>query len=316
MVRVASVQHYNGTIDHLALLPATPTYTTLLTKLSQSTHPPTSNPFSRAIRRLNKRLGRPSTPTVGTISSLLSALRASTGSYLSTLDRIVVTAPQIPGLSREDLQDAIEYSGLRSWLDYPLPYPSMLYTLNTAYAGNGIGLCKQWRDIYACWEEVEEGEIPLQTVLGVTYTNKTLGAAVARVDYAFEKTQDRHMFWPELGWDEGRKLDEKGRERYWREVAVRLRSFVQVTEEKGRKISDLVLMGEKAGMREFLDVLKDALVLERAETMQVHAAVDPTWAASRGAAMYARVRQEVPWNCREPDDCDSTQMLTDQTDEL
>jgi hypothetical protein len=30
---------------------------------------------------------------------------------------------------------------------------------------------------------------------------------------------------------------------------------------------------------------------------------DPLWAAARGAARYARLRQEVPWNCMKPRDC-------------
>lgn len=192
----------------------------------------------------------------------------------------------------------------------------MLYALNAAYAGSGKGLCTQWRDPYACWEEAEEGEIPLETVLGVTYTNKTLGVAVARMAYAFEKTQDWHAVWPELGWDEGKKIVETGGERYWLEVKMRLRSFVREAEEKGKKISALVLMGENADMQEFQDVLKDALTLRVVEDLQVGAAVDATWAAGRGAAMYARVRQEVPWNCREPNHCDETRLVVNRPTEL
>ncbi|KAI9708734.1 MAG: hypothetical protein M1820_003689 [Bogoriella megaspora] len=299
-------QYQNGTIHHVSLAPATPDYIDLMTELSRTTHASPSNLISRTLRRLNKRLGRPSTPAVGTLSTLISALRTATEAHLPTLDRVVVTAPQFPGLTREDLRDAIEYSGLRSWLEYPLPYPTMLYTLNAAYAGTGRGLCKDWRDIYSCWEEAEEGEIPLETVLGITYTNKTLSAAVARVAYAFEKSPGMHAAWPELGWDEKKRVDEEGRDLYWRDVATRLRSFVQEAEEKGRKVSSLVLMGENAGMQEFQDVLKEALALRGAEIMHVDTAVDPTWAASTGAAMYARVRQEVPWNCRAPDHCDES----------
>ncbi|KAL9066357.1 MAG: hypothetical protein Q9157_007168 [Trypethelium eluteriae] len=312
----ASVEHHNGTIDHIALAPATSEYTALLTKLSLTTHSPSSNFVSRIRRRLNKRLGRPATPAVGILSTLLSTLHASTEAHLSSsLDRVVVTTPQFPGLTREDVQDAIEYSGLRSWLEYPLPYPTMLYALNAAYAGNGRGLCKQWRDPYACWEEAEEGEIPLETVLGVTYTNETLGAAIARVGYAFETTGDWHAVWPDLGWKEKRKIDEKEEDGYWRDVGMRVRSFVQELEAKSRKISALVLMGENAGMQEFQDALKGALAMSRVEDMQVSAAVDPTWAASVGAAMYARVRQEVPWNCREPKRCDEIRMTVNGADE-
>jgi len=103
------------------------------------------------------------------VSELLSSLRAVTEAQLEqTLDRVVVTTPQFPGLIREDLQDAIEYAGLRSWLDYPLPYPIMLHTPNAAYAANGHGLCKERTNLYACLEEAEDGDIPLEQVYAVT----------------------------------------------------------------------------------------------------------------------------------------------------
>jgi hypothetical protein len=30
---------------------------------------------------------------------------------------------------------------------------------------------------------------------------------------------------------------------------------------------------------------------------------DPLWAAARGAALYAQLRQKLPWNCTEPKGC-------------
>ncbi len=35
----------------------------------------------------------------------------------------------------------------------------------------------------------------------------------------------------------------------------------------------------------------------------VETIADPLWAAAQGAAMYARLGQEVPWNCMEPATC-------------
>ena len=77
--------------------------------------------------------------------------------------------PDLPALIREDLHDAIEYAGLRSWLIYPIPYPSMLYTANAAFAGSGRGLCHQWWDIDACQDEVMDSDIPLERLSAVTY---------------------------------------------------------------------------------------------------------------------------------------------------
>ena len=36
---------------------------------------------------------------------------------------------------------------------------------------------------------------------------------------------------------------------------------------------------------------------------RLEAVADPLWAAARGAALYARLRQEVPWNCMEAPEC-------------
>jgi hypothetical protein len=126
--------------------------------------------LQRYLRRLNKLFGRPSTPDVGTISVLVSHLRDEVESRLNhTIDKVVVTTPQFPGLTKEDLEDAIQYAGLKSWLEYPLPYPTMLHAQNAALAGNGQGLCKELNNIYACLEEAEDGGFPLEQVFAVTY---------------------------------------------------------------------------------------------------------------------------------------------------
>jgi hypothetical protein len=163
------VHHYNSSTIDVAFVPASAAYTQLLTRLSQSTAPPKRSKLQQYLRRLNKRLGRPATADVGTISTLLSSLRGEVETRLNhTLSRVVVTTPQFPGLTREDLEDAIEYAGLKSWLEYPLPYPWMLYAQNAAFAANGRGLCVELDNIYACLEEAEDGDIPLEQVFAVT----------------------------------------------------------------------------------------------------------------------------------------------------
>jgi hypothetical protein len=163
------VHHYNGSTIDLAFAPASPAYVELLTRLSQSTDPPKPSKLQQFLRRLNKRLGRPATADVGTISALISSLRDKVETRLNCpLDRVVVTTPQFPGFTQEDLEDAIENAGLRSWLEYPLPYPTMLYAPNAAFAANGQGLCEALENIYACLEEAEDGDIPLEQVLAVT----------------------------------------------------------------------------------------------------------------------------------------------------
>ena len=309
------MQHYSGTIDQIALIPGTQDYHDLLSRLSVSSSVPEQSFLERWHRRLNKRLGRPATADVGTISTMLASLRQATEQQLVvSLDRVVITAPQFPGLTREDLADAIEYAGLRSWLEFLLPYPTMLYVLNAAYAGNGHGLCKEWKDVYACWEEAEIGELPLETVLGLTFTNTTLQASVSRIAYAFEKSTDRHAAFPNLGYH---SLPNYRRpEEYWAEVVSQLKRFLDGIHASGSKVTEVVLIGERAGEEEFATALKNAFGDGNTQELQLSRVVDPTWAASRGAAMYARVRQEVPWNCREPEACETEQMAHLINDEL
>ena len=93
--------------------------------------------------------------------------------------------------------------------------------------------------------------------------------------------------------------------------------------QRGQPITALTLLGENAAMQEFRLALKDALgrvenrplenelkgedgsSSEGDKTLDSHTDIsaDPLWAAARGAAMYARVRQEVPWSCLEPESC-------------
>lgn len=309
------MQHYNGTIDQIALIPGTQDYHDLLSRLSVSSSVPEQSFLERWHRRLNKRLGHPATADVGTISTILDSLRQATELHLAvSLDRVVVTTPQFPGLTQEDLADAIEYAGLRSWLEYRFPYPKMLYALNAAYAGNGHGLCKEWKNVYACWEEAEVGEIPRETVLGVTFTNTTLHASVSRFAYAFETSTDRHAVFPELGYyflPNYRRPEE-----YWAEVVSQLKRFLDGIRASGSKVTQLVLMGERAGEEEFSTALKNALDDGNTRELRLSSVVDVTWAASRGAAMYARVRQEVPWNCSEPEECGTEQVAHLINDEL
>jgi hypothetical protein len=131
-----------------------------------STSKPANSAYRKYLRRLNKALGRPATRDVGTLSSLLSELKASTEAQISTeIDRVAVTTPRFEALTSEDLNDALEYTGIRSWLIYPLPYPTQISEANAVFAANGNGLCKQYTNLYECKAE----SMPLHQVYSVTY---------------------------------------------------------------------------------------------------------------------------------------------------
>ena len=119
---------------------------------------------------------------------------------------------------------------------------------------------------------------------------------------------------------------------YWADVHSHLQILPSAVAAQGRPISALVLLGESAAMPELLTELRDALSrvsittepiavnMDRDDEAQAKvgkgggripwaksdAVADPLWAAARGAALYARLRQEVPWNCAELDECKSS----------
>ena len=143
-------------------------YVELFKRLPSSGVKETPSRLSRLRRKVNKLLGRPSTSEVGILSTILSSLAVQTEAKLNqTIDKVVVTTPFFPALTDKDLNDALEYAGLRSWLVYPLPYPKMIYTSNAAFAGNGQGLCTHWDHLYACHDELEEGLIPRHRLFSV-----------------------------------------------------------------------------------------------------------------------------------------------------
>jgi len=324
----ASVRYYNGSTLDVALAPASKAYVERLTHLSQSTVTPTRSRLQQLLRRLNKLLGRPATTNVGIISELLSSLRGEVESQLNhQLDRVVVTTPQFPALTREDVEDAIQYTGLRSWLEYPLPYPAMLYSSNAAFVASGQGLCKELDNLYACMEEVEDGDVPRETVFAVTFTNVMLHTTVSRISYAFSSLgSDIRLAAPQLGL---LMLPIYSQSAYWAGVRDHLQTLPQEAARRGHPITAVVLLGENAAMQEFLTILRDALseigitpepiiyrenALEndksenvdwdRGKTSTARLKVaDPLWAAARGAALYAQLRQRFPWNCTERKEC-------------
>lgn len=88
---------------------------------------------------------------------------------------------------------------------------------------------------------------------------------------------------------------------YWAEIRNHLQILPRAAAERGRPTTAVLLIGESIENGEFTDVLNDAL--SSAGINLEEASRSPVWDVARGAALYARIRQEVPWDCREPEDC-------------
>ncbi|MCJ1386477.1 hypothetical protein MMC17_009603 [Xylographa soralifera] len=97
------------------------------------------------------------------MSNLIIQLRGQTETKLgSTISSVVVTSPNLKGILSEDLDDAIEFAGLRSLLGV---FPSRVPETFAALAGNGFGLCANYTSHHGC--EIEEEEMPLEQVLAI-----------------------------------------------------------------------------------------------------------------------------------------------------
>jgi hypothetical protein len=90
---------------------------------------------------------------------------------------------------------------------------------------------------------------------------------------------------------------------YWAHI---LTLIVALTRQGSQPISILLLGGENGTNSMFLETVQGALAWLTPTlplNVDVTTVVDPTFAAARGMAMYARRRQEAPGHCVERERC-------------
>lgn len=135
---------------------------------------------------------------------------------------------------------------------------------------------------------------------------------------AFSNTADQHLIDFTAGLDSLESFPSTSA--YWAHIQAQLRAVPESATGWGRRpITKLLLLGESASNPGFLTALKDALAhiamlpmeanpyigaAQPDVSVDVAVAVDPLYAAARGAALYARWRQEVPWDCTEHEGCE------------
>ncbi|KAF5724456.1 chitinase [Fusarium mundagurra] len=320
---IAAVHFYNGTVKNIASIPANPEYAALMKRLANSPPPPPSR-WEKLRRSFNKKIGRPATPDVGIIATILVSLRDVTSAAVtSPLDRVAVSHSRIQGLAEPDLWDALEHAHIRPWVAaclprpkvvLPLPaagaYPSQLLESYAVFAGHGKGLCKHYKNFWQC--EEEQDNVPLETTLVVGISPADLRGDIIRPWSAFTDLQprrgDRTFVDLELG-----LAASEDKPDFWARVTERLQGFCG-TVPKGFRLDTILLTGENATHPAFLQALRSALVgngyLQRESDSggsffhEGETVIDPVFASARGAAQYARWRQEAPIGCEEQDKCE------------
>ncbi|KAF4450463.1 hypothetical protein F53441_6462 [Fusarium austroafricanum] len=337
----SAIHFSNGTVRDIAVIPATPDYEALMFLLTNMDWPPPPlTKWQRWKRAINKKIGRPATPDVGVLGAMLVSLRDATV-VNGPLDRVAVSHPRVNGLVEEDIWDALEYARLRPWVaDLPRPkpflpwpdagaYPTQLTEAHAVLAAHGKGLCKHYKHYWECEEELSKA--PLETTVVVGLTKTDLRAEVVRTTSAFtwlQPTKDERAFVSlTLGLDNRHTFSSEAK--FWSHVVYKLRVFFTWELPDEARLSEVLLVGENSTHPVFLDALEEALVdsgynlqdgSDAGARVRVVSGqgkpIDPVFASARGAAQYARWRQEAPVGCYEQERCEKKRREEDKRSEL
>lgn len=267
----------------------------------------------RAKRRWNKFLGRPSTSEVGTIAKLINKLRTSADQKLKpdVTKKALLTIPSLPGLSYEDLQDALEYAGL-IMLSTHRHIGDKVSDTSAAFAGSGNGLCEHYDNVEAC--EDEEADMPISHILALSLSQTSFTAAYTYMQAAYRSILEKQVVHFDLGLQNlpTNGKDIQGKEAlYWSRIRA---VIVDVGRASRGELSTLLLLGEDANNPGFIRTVQDTLreLLPDVSKQHVSAmllsgkqniSVEPLYLAARGAAEFAKRAQEAPAGCREPARC-------------
>ncbi|KAJ5885113.1 hypothetical protein N7495_009623 [Penicillium taxi] len=332
----ASVHYYNGTIAEVAKIQAHPEYLQLMMRLKGEHKPKPwyddkslyatflsrlslsdTTSWGARWRRLNKKLGRPikARNDVEIISDLLQELKASTEKEISQqIDRVAVTTPDIS--MNRIVNAALEDLNLRTWVGDSRYYTHSLTEADAVYAANGYGICTYYQDLWDCKTEFED--LPNSQVFTIFYSRHVLYTSITASfsGMAFDSlnSDEAQLFDFEVGLDHFLQTN-GSQDSLW----SRIRSQLLVLPRKyPYHLTHIFLAGESVTHPRFLALLKDILpelmpisppthinfdtnILDYSTISKI---TDPTFAASRGAALYARRRQEVPGDCTERPECE------------
>jgi hypothetical protein len=233
----------------------------------------------QTVRNTRKKLGLPSSGDVGTLSDMIHALRAQASNFVSEpVSAAAISIPHLAGLYGEDLHDAFEYLSLVYLEFFPFSNFRPIHASIAAYAGNGLGICADYRNAAAC--EEEELQIPSLFALSVSYTHTSLTTSQAHVSNAYYLEETPTLENLRLGYDA------RHEDSYWEAVRDMLQSPV-VDSPVQRDISMVLIFGdasEKTKFREVLDEVVNDVLGGEPEIIDEQ----PEFSAAKGAAELAK----------------------------
>ncbi|KAH0538820.1 hypothetical protein FGG08_004596 [Glutinoglossum americanum] len=323
----AAIRLHDGKYQTITRIDGTPSYALLLRRLATGPQnripdhiPSTWGKLrylqKRAQRVLNKSLGWPATPETAVLADLISMLKVETAAALGNgqqVTRAVLSSPDRIKLAGEEITDVFDYLGIRNLMAEPDTLED-LYATSSAYAGFGMGLCERYTDPYAC--EREESHFPTQWLLHLDFAPDNLSGVIMGLNSVKGGSVKEAFIDLELGLgrlDGPNKKPGLEPEVYWAAVTDRIRTPAQ---SFSLQITQLILTGSSASDPRFKAAVKDALGGLVAEgTLKAldeegkdskekkNKNLDLVFATAKGAAEFAKRRQEGPVRCVEREEC-------------
>jgi hypothetical protein len=218
---------------------------------------------------------------------MIHALRDKASSFVGEpISAATISIPHLAALYGEDICDAFEYLSLIYLEFYPYTFSRPLPATIAAYAGNGLGLCKDYKNIEACKEE--QANMPWQYALAISYTHTSLMTSHASVKDAYYLEEIHTVENLRLGYND------RYQEAYWETVRDALELPVLSPPVRNNTMV-LVLgdAGEKPKFREVLEQMIADVIGGEPKMVDQH----PEFSAAKGAAELAKraiFRQRMP----------------------
>lgn len=280
--------------------------------------PGASSSWRDWLRWLKEKLGwQAKADDVEIIRDLIHELKQATEEAISQpLDRVAVTTPDLPSPNKGTINAALRDLNLHTWVGDSPFYTRRLVEADTVYAANGYGLCRNYQDLFDCSDEFENSPTP--RVYLVSFSRRLLYTSIIRPTHgealAIYTSDKAQLLDFDMGLDRLAQA-EVSDSASWGQLR---RDLLVLPGESSGPITHVLLAGESATHPRFLAILRDALAdisltpsigpqlttSDSRDLINLETIIDPTFAAARGAALYARRRQEVQGECTEPAGCE------------
>ncbi|KAJ9637336.1 hypothetical protein H2201_001733 [Coniosporium apollinis] len=224
---------------------------------------------------------------------MIKDLRAEAESLLGyQLSSALGTIVNLEGLNGNTLDAAFEYADLDIIQLRAFNHPA--YETMTAYAGNGLGICSDYRNRTAC--KIELMAMQQTYVLSVLYTRTALTVALTLMRSAHDLYERPPLKVEDFTLGHDARHHNPDEKYYWEAVRDAIRRAVVWDVGAGiRQPAKLLLFGESSGDAKFRAALNETCQALFEKLPQWHEN-EPVFVAARGAAELAKRKPFDPWH--------------------